>query len=291
VKFTFISRQRQAFPVQAMCQVLQVSTSGFYAWRRRGESARTHEDHALLSEIERIHAESGRRYGSPRVWQALRMAGRKHSRKRVARLTAQRGLFARRKKRFVHTTQADPAHPASDNLLQRDFHADTPNRKWVSDIKCVPTEEGDLYLAVTLDLFSRRVVGWAMEGTSGTMLPLKALHMAIEQRQPAPHALLHSDRGSQYTAAAYRQVLDEHELQQSMSRKGNVWDNAAMEAFFSTLAFECLQGRRFKTREQAKQEVFSYIETFYNRKRLHSTLGYMSPSAFEAQQQTNPTVH
>jgi transposase InsO family protein len=204
---------------------------------------------------------------------------------------AQSGLWARKKRRFVHTTQADPTHRPSANLLARDFQAAAPNRKWVSDIKHIPTDEGEVYLAVTLDLFSRRVVGWAMEDTLEATLTIKALTMALRSRQPAQDALLHSDRGSQYTAAGYRQLLAAHGLVQSMSRKGNCWDNAAMEAFFSTLAFECLQGRRFPTRAQAKTEVFSYIETFYNRKRLHSTLGYVSPEEFEARNQPISTVH
>jgi transposase InsO family protein len=282
-----MAQQREVFPLHTMCQVLHVSASGFYAWLRRPESAHAQADRTLMREIERLFVESGKRYGSPRVWHALRQAGRQHSRKRVARLMAQRGLVARKKRRFVRTTttHADPAHQASPNLLARDFHADAPNCKWVSDIKYIPTDEGDLYLAATLDLFSRRVVGWAMEDSLEAALTIKALDMALLNRQPASHTLLHSDRGSQYTAAAYRQVLHAHELQQSMSRKGNVWDNAAMETFFSTLTFECLQRHHFTTREQAKQEVFRYIETFYNRQRLHSTLGYVSPDAFEAQRQ------
>ena len=291
MRFAYIAEQRGEYPVQTQCQVLGVSTSGYYARLQRGESVRAREDQELSEEIERIHDDSGKRYGSPRVWHALRKAGRKHSRKRVARLMAKRGLFARKKKRFVHTTQADPTHQPADNLLARDFHADRPNRKWVSDIKHIPTDEGDLYLAATLDLFSRRVVGWAMEDTLAATLTIQALDMALQQRQPASDALLHSDRGSQYTAADYRQVLDAHDLVQSMSRKGNVWDNAAMEAFFSTLEFECLQGRHFTTRAQAKTEVFAYIETFYNRKRLHSTLGYVSPDEFEARNQTTSTDH
>jgi len=291
VKFAYITEQQEEYPVQTLCQVLEVSKSGYYARLERGESARAREDRELVGEIEHIYEESGKRYGSPRVWQTLRKAGRSHSRKRVARLMAQRGLFARNKRRFVHTTQANPAHQPSDNLLQRDFHADEPNCKWVSDIKHIPTDEGDLYLAIMLDLFSRRVVGWAMEDNLEATLTIKALTMAIQQRQPASDALLHSDRGSQYTAADYRQVLDEHDLAQSMSRKGNVWDNATMEAFFSTLEFECLQGRHFQTRAQAKTEVFTYIETFYNRKRLHSTLGYISPEEFEAQKHSSSTVH
>jgi transposase InsO family protein len=291
VKFAYIAQQRGVHAVRTMCQVLDVSKSGYYAWLQRGESARAREDHELSAEIARIHDDSGKRYGSPRVWQTLRKRGQKHSRKRIARLMAKRGLYARRKKRFVRTTRADPAHQPSDNLLKRDFHADEPNRKWVADIKHIPTGEGDLYLAATLDLFSRRVVGWAMEDTLAATLTSKALDMALRQRQPAADALLHSDRGSQYTAAEYRQVLEHHDLRQSMSRTGNVWDNAVMEAFFSTLEFECLRGRHFATRAQAKTEVFSYIETFYNRKRLHSTLDYVSPDEFEARHQTTSTVH
>lgn len=287
----FIAEQQDCYPVRAMCEVLEVSRSGYYGWRKRDESPRAGEDQELGHEIERLYEQSGQRYGSPRVWQALRQAGRRHSRKRVARLMAGHGLFARKKRRFVHTTRADPTHQPSANLLARDFQADQPNRKWVSDIKHIPTDEGDLYLAATLDLFSRRVVGWAMENTLEASLTVKALAMALQQRQPAADALLHSDRGSQYTAAEYRQVLEQHDLQQSMSRKGNVWDNAAMEAFFSTLEFECLRGRHFATRAQAKTEVFSYIEAFYNRKRLHSTLGYVSPAEFEVLKQPTSSVH
>ena len=249
------------------------------------------EDQELLVEIERIHNESAKRYGSPRVWQALRQLGRKHSRKRVARLMAERGLVARKKRRFVHTTQANPAHRPSPNLLARDFHAVEPNRKWVSDIKHIRTDEGLLYLAATLDLFSRRVVGWAMEDSMEEILTIKALQMALQLRQPASDALCHSDQGGQYSATDYRHILYHHDLVQSMSRTGNVWDNAVMEAFFSTLYFECLQGHHFYTRAQAKQEVFTYIETFYNPKRLHSTLSYVSPDEFEARYLSTSTVH
>jgi len=291
VKFGYITEQQSRYPVRTMCQVLEVSKSGYYAWCERGESVHAREDRELLGEIERIYEDSGKRYGSPRVWQALRKAGRKHSRKRVARLMAKRGLFARKKRRFVHTTHADPTHQPSANLLARDFHADEPNRKWVSDIKQIPTDEGDLYLAVHLDLYARRVVGWAMDDNMEATLTVNSMEMAVQQRDPEPDLLTHSDRGRQFTAEAYRQVLGQHGCVQSMSRKGNVWDNAAMESFYSTLEFECLQGRHFKTRAEAKMEVFTYIETFYNRKRLHSMLGYLSPEEFEAQGKPNSTVH
>ena len=268
--------------MQTMCHILEVSKSGYYAWLGRGESARAAEDRELESEIERIHDESGKRYGSPRVMRALRRMGRKHSRKRVARLMAQKGLSGRKKKRFKYTTRADPTHKPSENLLGREFHADEPNRKWVSDIKQIPTDEGDLYLAVLIDLYSRRVIGWAMDDNMEATLTVRALQMAIQQRDPDLNLLAHSDRGSQFTAEVYRQVLRQHGCVQSMSRKGNCWDNAAMESFYSTLEFECLRGHHFMTRSQAKTEVFTYIETFYNRKRLHSTLDYVSPEEFEA---------
>ena len=276
--------QQNSFPVRMMCQVLEVSRSGYYAWLHRGESARAGEDLELEKEIERIHDDSGKRYGSPRIWQALRKINRKHSRKRIARLMAKRGLFARKKKRFIHTTKADPTHQPSANLLARDFHADEPNRKWVTDIKYIPTDEGDLYLAVIMDLYSRRIVGWAMDDNIEATLTVKALEMAIQRRDPEQNLMTHSDRGSQFTAEVYREVLSQHSYVQSMSRRGNCWDNAAMESFYSTLEFECLRDRHFTTRNEAKTEVFTYIETFYNRKRLHSTLDYLSPEEFEARE-------
>ena len=282
MKYAYIREQQSRYPVQTMCHILEVSKSGYYAWLGRGESARAAEDRELESEIERIHDESGKRYGSPRVMRALRRMGRKHSRKRVARLMAQKDLSGRKKKRFKYTTRADPTHKPSENLLGREFHADEPNRKWVSDIKQIPTDEGDLYLAVLIDLYSRRVIGWAMDDNMEATLTVRALQMAIQQRDPDLNLLAHSDRGSQFTAEVYRQVLRQHGCVQSMSRKGNCWDNAAMESFYSTLEFECLRGHHFMTRSQAKTEVFTYIETFYNRKRLHSTLDYVSPEEFEA---------
>jgi putative transposase len=277
--------------VKTLCQVLEVSKSGYYGWCQRGESVHAREDRELLGEIDRIYADSGKRYGSPRVWQALRKAGRKHSRKRVARLMATRGLVARKKRRFAHTTQADPTHQPSANVLARDFHADEPNRKWVTDIKQIPTDEGDLYLAAHLDLYSRRAVGWAMADNMEATLTANSLEMAVQQRDPEPNLVNHSDRGRQFTAAMYRELLHQHGCVQSMSRKGNCWDNAVMESFFSTLEFECLQGHHFKTRAEAKLEVFTYIETFYNRVRLHSSLGYLSPEQFEAQGKPNLSVH
>jgi len=276
--------------VLTMCKVFEVSRSGYYDWQRRAGSARAREDGVLIERIHKVYVDSGKRYGSPRVWRALKRMGYQHSRKRIARLMAQSGLFARKRKRFVRTTQANPAHQPAANLLARDFHAVEPNRKWVTDIKYIPTAEGDLYLAATLDLYSRRIVGWAMEETLETVLTRKALDMAIQQRQPACELLVHSDRGSQYSADDFRALLRAYAFTQSMSRKGNCWDNAPMESFFSTLEFECLRRHKFATRAQAKLEVFAYIETFYNRKRLHSTLGYLSPVEFESLNVSIPTV-
>ena len=273
-----------------MCKVFEVSRSGYYDWQDRAESVRAREDRELAESIQKVYAESGKRYEPLRIWHTLRRKGCSHSRKRITRLMAKSGLFARKRKRFVRTTQADPNHQPADNLRARDFHADAPNRKGVTDIQYIPTAQGDLYLAATLDLFSRRMVGWAMQETLEATLTCKALDMAIQQRHPAPDALVHSDRGSQYTAGDYRATLRQHALTQSMSRKGNCGDNAPMENFFSSLEFECRRQQKFATRAQAKLVVFTYIEMFYNRKRLHSSLDYLSPDEFESLYVTIPTV-
>lgn len=291
MKYDFIATQQETNAVSLLCEVLGVSRSGYYAWCQRGESTHARAEQALGQAVADIFTESHGRYGSPRVWQALRQQGQRHSRKRIARLMAQRGLVARRRRRTVHTTQADPTQPVAANLLARDFQAPAPDRKWVGDIKYIATDEGDLYLAALVDLYSRRVVGWAMEDTLAALLTVKALAMALQQRQPTEELLAHSDQGRQYSATDYRALLQTHACVQSMSRKGNCWDNAVMESFFSTLEFECLRGKHFVTRAQARLEVFTYIETFYNRKRLHSTLGYVSPATFEAQRVPISPVH
>lgn len=281
MKYVFIAEHESAFPVSEMCEMLNVSRSGYYDWCMREPSARARQDVELLKDIEREFQKGRRKYGSPKVWKALRHLGKRHSRKRVARLMAENGLFARKTKRFV-TTRANPAHQPAPNVLNREFHADQPNRKWVSDITHIPTQEGDMYLATTMDLYARKIVGWAMDEHMDASLTRRAFDMAVQARQPQADALHHSDQGSQYSDGGFRTDLDAHGFIQSMSRKANVWDNAVKESFFAQLELELLADHAFTTRTQAKQEVFDYIEVFYNRVRLHSTLGYLSPVDFEA---------
>jgi transposase InsO family protein len=281
VKFEFISAQKACFPVEFMCEQLEVSRSGFYAWSQRPESAHQQEDQALAAEVEKVHRDSRGTYGSPRVHAELRARGRKVSRKRVARLMEQQKLGARPKRRFVRTTDSSHGLPVAPNVLERDFSPGQPNSTWATDITYVWTSEGWLYLDVVLDLFSRRVVGWAMSEHIDTQLVLCGLQMALEGRQPPQGLLHHSDRGSQYASALYQQALADQGIQPSMSRKGNCWDNAVAESFFSTLKMELVYRTSFATRQQARSAIFEYIEVFYNRQRRHSTLGYLSPVDYE----------
>lgn len=289
--YAFIASQVNEYPLQTLCRVLEVARSGYYAWQRHGPSLREQQDDVLAGKIVTIFKESRKTYGSPRVIRELHKKGYHPSRKRVARLMAQNSLIARPRPRFTLTTQANESHLASPNLLARDFYAAAPNLKWAADITYLPTLEGDLYLAVILDLFSRRVVGWSMQSTLAAELAVRALEMAIQVRQPSSALLVHSDRGSQYSAGDFRRMLSDYDFTQSMSRKGNCWDNAVVESFFATLKVECYYRQHFATREQAKQEVFKYIEAFYNPTRLHSTLDYVSPVEFEEQYLAISTVH
>jgi putative transposase len=285
MKFEFIRAQKARFSVSFMCRRLEVSRSGYYAWERRPESAHAKKDRALAVEVAAVHHESKRRYGSPRVHRELRAKGHQVSEKRVARLMRQQGLAARRKKRFVRTTDSQHAHPVAENILARDFLPQEPNATWAGDITYVWTAEGWLYLAVVLDLFSRRVVGWAAGERIDRQLVLDALGGALHGR-PAPD-LYHSDRGSQYASADYRQLLQERGITCSMSRKGNCWDNACVESFFSSMKLELVYERDvFATRAEAKGALFDYIEVFYNQKRRHSALGYISPAAYERAAET-----
>jgi transposase InsO family protein len=282
VKYQFIQACADRLPVSGLCAYLEVSRSGYYDWQKRQPSRRAQEDQVLgdVSEVEfKKHRHT---YGSARLRDRLRQLGRRHGRRRIARLMAQRHLMARKKRRFVRTTVVDPSRAPAPNVLNREFTADAPNRKWVSDITAIPTEEGDLYLAATMDLWSRRIVGWAMQATMEEDLVQRAFAMAVQQRWPDPGWLHHSDQGAQYTAYDFRDRLRQHQAIESNSRKGNVWDNAAMESFFSTLEMELLRQKRFQTRAEAMQEVFIYIEIFYNRQRMHSALGGLSPAEFEA---------
>ena len=269
------------YAVKRMCRSLNVSRSGYYAWRARPASQRAHANELLLAQIQEEHRASRQTYGSPRIHAALQRKGTACGRNRVARLMRRYGITARKAHRhFPRTTQRNPWAKPAPNLLNQDFSSPAADRKWVSDITYIDTAEGWLYLASVLDLFSRRVVGWAMADHMGTALVQEALEMAMVQRHPPQGWMHHSDQGSQYTSEAYQQVLAAHHCQVSMSRVGNCFDNAAMESFFATLKTECAR-QRFATRAQARTIIFEYIEGWYNPKRLHSALDYLSPTEFE----------
>jgi transposase InsO family protein len=264
-----------------MCDVLEVSPSGYYAWRDRPESKRAQADRALIGEIRRVHADNRAIYGSPRVHAALRAEGCRVGANRVARLMRHHGIQGRHKRRAPRTTDSKHSFPVAPNLLDRQFVAPAPNRVWLADITYVATLEGWLYLAVVLDIFSRRIVGWAMSETMPQELTIAALEMAITNRRPEPGLLHHSDRGSQFAARTYRRLLTKHGMLCSMSRKGDCWDNAPMESFFGSMKTELNCDDTFETRQTAKNAIFSFIEGFYNRQRLHSAIGYRSPDQME----------
>ncbi len=272
---------RHDYPIQRMCAVLGVSSSGYYAWCVRPVSSRAQANTALLTEIRAVYRTSRQTYGSPRVHADLVARGFSTSKKRVARLMRAANLRARQKtKRKVVTTESDHAFPVAPNRLNRDFAAQRPNEKWLTDITYIPTAEGWLYLAVVMALFSRKIVGWAMEATLASSLVEKAFLMAVANRRPVQGLLHHSDRGSQYAGAPYQTQLAVHHIQVSMSRTGNCYDNAPMESFFSTLKNEQVHLLDYQTRQEAKTDIFAYIEGFYNRTRRHSSLGYLSPEEF-----------
>lgn len=269
-----------------MCRVLEVAVSGFYAYLQRPLSWRAVIDELLMAHVRIAFAESGETYGAPRVLRELQAAGLPTSKKRVARLMRVEGLVARPKRGArVGTTNSAHAEPIAPNLLGRQFdvHGVAINRVWVGDITYIPTREGHLYLATVLDLGSRRCVGWAMRDTMEVELVRSALRMARETRRPAPGLIFHSDRGSQYASHEYRNELAAHGILASMSAKGDCWDNAVAESFFATLEFELVMRHDWRTREDARRAIFQYIEGWYNRRRRHSTLGYVSPVAYEEQ--------
>lgn len=279
--FAFIDGQREQFPVQRLCQVLGVSASGYYAWRGRPRSARQRADEALVSQIRTIHDRSRQTYGSPRVHADLQAAGVRCGQKRVARLMRQAQLRAVSKPQRRRTTDSRHTYPLAPNLLAGDFSAERPDQTWLSDITYVRTQEGWLYLAVVLDLYSRQVVGWALSASLSARLTLAALRMALTSRRPAPGLLHHSDQGRQYACTAYQKLLKTYRARPSMSRRGVWYDNAPVESFFARLKTELVHRRRYRTRAQARQDIFAYIEGFYNRHRRHSSLGYLSPADFE----------
>lgn len=288
MKYACIARHVDEFDVRLMCQLLEVSPSGYYASRKRSPCARAIADERLMLNVRIAHEKSGGTYGAPRIQRELQDEDIHVGTKRVARLMRDDGLVGRTpRRRRPMTTDSTHDHPIAPNLLNRQFDVNgvAVNRIWLSDITYIPTHEGWLYLAAVLDLASRRCVGWAMRDTLDAELAVSALEMAIATRRPAPGLIHHSDRGSQYACAEYRAVLATHGMVASMSRKGNCWDNAVAESFFATLELELILNHRWATRDDARRAIFRYIETWYNRERRHSTLGYVSPVVYENQLQ------
>jgi transposase InsO family protein len=287
MRFTFIAAHTEEFHVTTMCRVLEVKRAGYYAWVNRPPSERAMDDARLAETIKEIHETSRRTYGSPRVHEELKAQGQQHGKKRVARIMQEEGLRAKAPRRFRVTTDSKHAHPIAPNVLDRQFAVEdgaAVDGVWVGDITYLTTREGWLYLAIVLDLASRRVIGWAMRHTLEGALTRDALTMALTGRHPGPGTLHHSDRGSQYAAGDYQKILIAHGMECSMSRVGDCWDNAVAESFFATLKRELADAADWVTRDDARTAVFEYIEVWYNQQRRHSSLGYLSPAAFELQQ-------
>lgn len=283
MKYAFIQKELSGYSVKRACAVLQVSTSGYYKALHRSASVAARRRAELAQRIKILHAANRQLYGSPRIHRALLAQGQKVCENTVARVMREHCIRAKTRRRFVpRTTDSTHDQPLAKNLLQRRFAAEALNRKWATDITYIPTDEGWLYLAGVMDLCSRRIVGWSMADHMETELVTRALHMALEQRRPAAGLLHHSDRGVQYASEDYRHLLQQQGMQASMSGKGDCWDNACCESFWATLKTELVHHHKYATREQARLSIFEYIEVFYNRQRLHSAIGYMSPEAFEA---------
>lgn len=281
MKYAFIQEHRHLFPIIRMCQVLGVSENGYYNWRKRGKSQRKQDDDAIAERIEDAYDANRGVYGSPRIHAELKAHGIHCGRKRIVRLMQEKGISARRKRRKVRTTNSNHSSPIAPNLLERDFAADAPNKKWVTDMTYIATHEGWLYLAGVLDTYSRKLIGWAMGKQHDAELVKEALHMALIQRQPGADLVHHSDRGSEYASTSYQELLHQHNIQISMSRKGDCYDNSMIESFWGTLKEEGIGEAIFSSRKEAETAIFDYIEVFYNRKRRHSSLGYLSPVDFE----------
>jgi len=286
VRFGWIEGRRSHYPLSVLCEMLGVTRAGYYAWARRREKppgSRASRRAELAEQIRSAHEESGRTYGSPRVYHELRARGVEACENTVAKVMRQEGIRSIVRRRFrVRTTDSAHGHAVAPNVLERDFAAEAPDRKWAADITYVATSEGWLYLAVVLDLCSRKVVGWAMADHLRAELCTNALEMALKRRRPAGGLLHHSDRGVQYACGEYRDLLRSQGIECSMSRRGDCYDNAVVESFFKSLKAELVYHEHYATREQARRSIFEYLEVFYNRKRLHSSLGYLSPEQFEA---------
>ncbi len=283
MRYACIDRCRDLYPIRLMCRLLDVAASGYYAWRRRPEPQRVQRNRELLEKIRSIHAASKGVYGSPRVDAELLAKGVKVGRHKVAQVMRSARLKGCPKRRYRTTTQRDPGHQIAQNLLRQNFAADGPDQRWASDITYIATRQGWLYLAVTMDLFSRRIVGWSMDRWMSRHLVVDALRMAINARQPTGTLIHHSDRGGQYSSDDFRNELKKYGIKPSMSSTGNCYDNAVVESFFGALKRERVNRVRYRTREQARADLFEYIEVFYNRKRRHSYIGNISPDDFERQ--------
>lgn len=281
MKYAYIQQLSTLHAVERLCRLLSVSTSGYYDWRGRPVSNKVRRDEALKIKVRISHAQSHGIYGSPRIYQDLKAQGESVARKRVARLMQEEQIVARAVKAFKRTTIADPTLPVASNLLTQDFTATAPNQRWVSDITYIRTQQGWLYLAMIMDLYSRAIVGWAMDKQMTVELVADALVMAMSRRQTGTGLILHSDRGCQYAANDYQLMLAERGIRCSMSGRGNCYDNAAAESFFHSLKTEWVHHHKYVTRQEAKASLFEYIEIFYNRKRRHSYVNQMAPMQFE----------
>jgi putative transposase len=280
--YRFIDQHKDQWPIRLLCETLEVSPAGYYAWRQRPASELQQRRDALVVEIRAIHAEVKARYGSPRIHAELLARGQDCCVNTVAKLMRDNDIQAKTARKFrVTTTDSNHDLPVADNLLDRQFNPSEANEVWVADITYIQTDEGWLYLAAVEDLFSRRVVGWSMDDNMESRLVVDALEMAVQRRLPDEKLLAHSDRGSQYASEHYQRLLGQHGITCSMSRRANCWDNAPMESFFASLKKELVHDAQFATRAEARAAIFEYIEVFYNRHRRHSSLGYVSPAEYE----------
>jgi putative transposase len=281
MKYQIMSEQRGTHSVEKMAEILRAARSGYYCWIEGRKSARAVEEKELVEQIREIQGEMRHSYGSPRMREELLRRGRHVGKKRVARIMRENALGPQPKRRFVLTTRSEKGQEVAQNLLDRNFEAPAVNRVWVSDISYVATAEGWLYLCIVLDLYSRRVVGWSLSCALDTEMVLAAVTMAVIRRRPPRLLMFHSDRGVQYTSGQFQEIAKGHGFIQSMSRRGDCWDNACAETFFKTLRAELIRGMIYRSKEEAREEIFKYVEVFYNRKRLHSYLGYLTPTEFE----------
>ncbi len=282
MKYAFIHAHQEEFPINLMCQLFSVTRSSYYAWCAHPSSEHSQTDRQLKEKVRQIFEDSRQTYGTRRIKVVLAKQGMQVSRKRIGRLMRAMKLACRTKRKFKATTNSKHNLPVAPNRLKRHFNVTAPNKVYVGDITYIWTQEGWLYLAAVIDLYSRKVVGWSMQDNMKADLVNQALLMAVWQRKPSKGLLSHSDRGSQYASKSHRAILSEHGIIQSMSRQGDCWDNAVAESFFHTLKTELIHGRVFKTREEAQKVIFEYIEVFYNRNRLHSANDYQSPVEYEA---------